>query len=61
MKKTGTLLQASLKKRLEAIDRFRARKAAYLESRKEILADIEEARQIYQKTMEQLPDQDFNQ
>jgi hypothetical protein len=61
MKKTGTSLQASLQKRLEAIARFRTRKTAYLESRKVILSDLEEARQMYRKTMEQLPDQDFNQ
>ena len=51
----------SLLKRQEALYKFKARKEAFLLAKKQIIRDIEEARNIWEKTLEQLPIQEFNQ
>jgi hypothetical protein len=50
----------SLLKRQEALEKFQARKEAFLISKKQITQDIEEARIIWKNTMAQLPKHHFN-
>ena len=49
----------SLLKRQEALSSFKARKQAFQLAKEQILKDIEEARTIWQKTLEQLPNLPF--
>lgn len=48
-------------RRQEALERFQSKKREYLSSREQILNEIEEARIIWKKTLEQLPPQPFSQ
>jgi len=63
MKKSNVriCLTASLNKRQNALNRFKARKKAFLIDKAEIIKEIEEAREIWKTTMAQLPDSDFSQ
>lgn len=61
MKNVGDNIKKSLMKQQEALNRFRARKAAFLFAREKITKEIEEARTIWEKTLEQLPNLPFNQ
>ena len=54
-------IRKSLLKRQEALNRFKARKEAFLLEKEQITKDIEEARNIWKNTLEQLPNQEFNQ
>ena len=54
-------IRKGLLKRQEALSRFKARKEAYLLAKDQITKDIEEARNIWKNTLEQLPNQEFNQ
>lgn len=47
-------------KRQEALERFKARKESFLLFREQTQKDIEEAREIWAMTLEQLPKQEFN-
>ena len=47
-------------KRQEALERFKARKASFLQTREQTIKDIEEAREIWANTLKQLPKQEFN-
>lgn len=49
----------SLKKRQDAMNRFKAKKEAFLLNREEIRKNIEEARIIWEQTLEKLPEQEF--
>ena len=61
MTKVGDALKNSLQKRAKALSSFEAKREAYLQTRKEILKDIEEARAIWIETLSKLPNPDFNQ
>jgi len=49
----------SLKKRQEALNRFKAKKEAFLLRREKIRKEIAEARITWEHTLEKLPDQEF--
>ena len=57
----GLSLRTSIQKRHEAIKAYKARKEAFLKAKKEITAEIEQAKLLWKNTMAQLPDQDFDQ
>lgn len=59
MDNTGNNIRKGLLKRQEALSRFKARKEAFLLAKEQITKDIEEARNIWIKTMERLPKQEF--
>jgi len=52
-------IRKGLLKRLEAMTKHNARKEKFVKARERIIQDIEEARNIWKKTMEQLPKQEF--
>jgi hypothetical protein len=54
-------LRISLLKRQEALNKFIARKEAFLLSKEQIKKDIEEARTLWKTTLEQLPEPPFSQ
>lgn len=60
MSNTGNTIRKSLLKRQEALERFKARKESFLLFREQTKKDIEEAREIWSKTLEQLSKQEFN-
>jgi CRISPR/Cas system CSM-associated protein Csm5 (group 7 of RAMP superfamily) len=60
MRNSGDHIKKSLQKRQEALDKFRALKESFLQTREKTIKDIEEARKILAKTMEQLPKHHFN-
>lgn len=61
MNNAGDNIRKSLLKRQEALNRFRARREVFLFARDQIVKDIEEARNIWKNTLEQLTNQEFNQ
>jgi hypothetical protein len=60
MSAMGDSVRRSLMKRQEAVRRFKIRREEFLLEKKRITKDIEDAREIWKKTLEQLPNQDFN-
>ena len=60
MRNPGEHIKKSLKKSEEAMHRFQARREEFLITREQIVSDIEEARSIWLKTLEQLPVLEFN-
>jgi len=52
-------MSKGLLKRLEATTKHNARKEEFVNKRERIIQDIEEARNIWKKTMEQLPKTEF--
>jgi len=50
----------SLVKRQNAINKFKASREAFLLKKEQITKDIEEARSIWEKTLDQLPKQEFD-
>jgi len=58
---TGNNIKKSLQKRQEGLNKFIDAKYAFLLKREQIIKDIEEARNIWEKTLEQLPKQEFEQ
>jgi cytochrome c-type biogenesis protein CcmH/NrfG len=60
MSNTGDQIRKSLLKRQEALEKFKVRKESFLHFREQTKKDIEEAREIWAKTLEQLPKQEFN-
>lgn len=60
MSNTGDNIRKSLLKRQEALERFKARKKSFLLFSEQTKRDIEEAREIWENTLEQLPKQEFN-
>jgi len=60
MNNVGNNIRKSLLKRQEALNRHKARKEAFLLAKEQIIKDIEEARNIWKSTVDQLPGHDFN-
>ncbi len=60
MKNVGENIIKCLQKNQEALQRFQARKEAFLATRKQTTRDIEEARNIWLETLKQLPGQEFS-
>ena len=52
-------IRKGLLKRQEAMAKHHARKEEFVKAREMIIQDIEEARNIWEKTMEQLPKTEF--
>jgi hypothetical protein len=52
-------MRKGLLKRLEAMAKHQARKEEFVNKREMIIQDIEEARNIWEKTMDQLPKTEF--
>ena len=61
MNNVGNILRKSLLKRQDSINNFKMKKEAFLRQKEQIVKDIEEARSLWKKTIEQLPDQEFSQ
>jgi hypothetical protein len=59
MTNTGNSIRESLQKRQEAIIKHVTRKRAFLTLNEQMKRDIEEARLIWIKTLEQLPKSEF--
>lgn len=59
MNNTGNAIRESLQKRQEAIIKHVVRKKAFLTLNEQMKRDIEEARLIWIKTLEQLPKSEF--
>ncbi len=53
-------LRKSLLKRQDALNGYRAKRKAFSLAKKQIIKDIEEAREIWKNTVDQLPDKEFN-
>jgi hypothetical protein len=60
MNNPGNNIRKSLLKTQEALNKFKARKEAFLLEKKQILKEIEEAKSIWESTVKQLPNQEFN-
>jgi hypothetical protein len=60
MNNPGNNIRRSLLKSQEALNKFKARKEAFLIEKKQILKELEEAKNIWESTVKQLPNQDFN-
>ena len=59
MKNVGDKIKTALHKRMEAMAKHSTRHQEFVKSREMILHEIEEARNIWIKTMDQLPKHDF--
>ena len=59
MKNITAKIHNSLLKREEAINRYNARREAFLAAKEQITGEFEEARKIWLETLEQLPLQEF--
>ncbi|NQU52394.1 MAG: hypothetical protein HQ522_07625 [Bacteroidetes bacterium] len=60
MNDPGKNIRKSLLKNQEALNSFKARKEAFLLEKKQILKEIEEAKSIWESTVKQLPNSEFN-
>ena len=60
MNNPGNNVRKSLLKNQEALNRFKARKEAFLLEKKQIQKEIEEAKSIWESTVKQLPNQGLN-
>ena len=60
MDKVGNNIIKSFQNRNEAFNNFILKKEAFLQSKEQLTKDIEEARNIWKSTMEQLPNREFN-
>ena len=59
MNNTVNTIREGLMKRVEAMAKHNARKEEFVKTRARMIQDIEEAGNIWKKTMEQLPKQEF--
>lgn len=59
MENVGNKIKMSLLKRQEALDKFNAKKEAFLICKEQIKKDIEEARSIYENTIKPLTTNNF--
>lgn len=59
MNNTVNTIREALVKRLEAMAKHNARKEEFVKTRARMIQDIEEAGNIWKKTMEQLPKKEF--
>ena len=57
MNNPGDTIRRSLLKRQDALNKFKAKNEAFFMAKKQILKEIEEAKTIWERTIEQLPDQ----
>jgi Ribonuclease G/E len=53
-------IKKSLQKRQEALEKFTAKRAAFLASKEQIKKEIEEAREIWATTLAQMPNLPFS-
>jgi hypothetical protein len=53
-------MQKGLQKQAEALEKYRKQKEAFFITRKQILLDLEDARRIWRKTLEQMPGREFS-
>jgi len=60
MDNVGNNIRKSLLKRQDALNGYRARKKAFSLAKEQIIKDIEEAREMWGNTVDQLPDKEFN-
>jgi hypothetical protein len=60
MKNVGAAMTKSMLKHLEAMEKFQEKRNAFMTARKQITAEIEEARLLWKNTLEKLPDQPFS-
>ena len=61
MRDVGDNMKKSLLKQQEALNRFRARKDAFLLAKEQLTKEFEEARNLWISTVDQLPNREFNQ
>jgi hypothetical protein len=59
MNNTGNTIREGLMKRVEAMAKHNARKEEFVKKRARMIHDIEEARNIWKITLEQLPKREF--
>ncbi len=59
MKNVGELVRTSMQKRNLAIERFRLKQTEFMEAKKQITREIEEARALWASTLKQIPEQPF--
>jgi len=57
MNNTGDTIRRSLLKRQDALNKFKAKNEAFFMAKKQILKEIEEAKTIWERTIEQLPNE----
>ena len=57
MNNTGDTIRRSLLKRQDALNKFKAKNEAFFMTKKQILKEIEEAKTIWERTIEQLPNE----
>jgi hypothetical protein len=57
MNNPGDTIRRSLSKRQDALNKFKAKNEAFFIAKKQILKEIEEAKTIWEHTIEQLPNQ----
>lgn len=60
MKNVGANIKRSMLKQQEAMARFQTKKMEFLIAKEQITRDIEEARQIWKKALEQMPNLPFS-
>ncbi len=56
----GEQIKKHLQKKQDALNKFIAQQEAFLLAKQQIITEIEEARNTWIKTLEQLPKQEFN-
>lgn len=61
MNNKGNNIRNSLQKRQEALSKHKARREAFMIAKEQIIKDIEAAKSIWEDTLKQLPNQEFNQ
>jgi len=61
MKNIGNNICRSIIKRQEAIEKFQAKRKEFMVAKEKITKDIKAARNIWEETLKQIPNQPFNQ
>ncbi|MEI7663063.1 MAG: hypothetical protein WCK34_12725 [Bacteroidota bacterium] len=59
MTEIGEKIKSAILKNQEALNRFRTKQEGFLVKKQQITRDIEEARETWNKTLEQLPEMTF--
>jgi hypothetical protein len=59
MNNVGNNIRKSLLKSQDALNGFKAKRKAFFLAKEEIIKEIEEAREIWKNTLDQLPNQEF--
>lgn len=60
MKNVGVNIKRSMAKQQEAMVKFQTKKMEFLIAKQQIMKDVEEARQIWMKALEQMPNLPFS-